>query len=153
MRQISAKLAHKLDKGELGKRADEDVGRIADQGGGAPDIGGEDLGNQKGDGVDFQGDGDLDGHRNHEQHGGDVVQEGGGDGGHHHEDARQDEDIPPGQGIGFVGQPLEQAGLFQDPDDDHHAHEEKDDVQVDGPHGVFEGENEITFYRRFPGYS
>ncbi len=34
------------------------------------------CGHHKGQGVYLQGHGDLDGHRDHQQHGGDVVQEG-----------------------------------------------------------------------------
>ena len=71
-RQVGDELA----EGEAGKGADEDVGRVADDGGGAADVAGKGLGDQKGQGVHLQGDGDLDGHRDHQEHGGDVVQEG-----------------------------------------------------------------------------
>ena len=103
-----------------------------------PDVGGEDLGDQQGQGVDLQGHRNFDGHRDHQQHGGDIVQKGRDHCRDHLEDEGQDKDVAPGQGIGLIGQPLEEAGLFQDPDNDHHAHEQEDDVQVDGPHGVVE---------------
>ena len=73
---------HELAEGQPGIGADEDVGRVADQGGGAADVRGEGLGDQQGQGVDLQGHRDLDGHRQHQQHGGDVVQKGGNDRGH-----------------------------------------------------------------------
>lgn len=88
------------------------MGGVADEGGGAPYIGGKDLRHQEGQGMDLQSDGDLDGHRDHQEHGGDIVQESRGHRGDHHEDGGQDEDVTPGQGVGLVGQPLEHARLF-----------------------------------------
>ena len=129
------------------------LGGIADQGGGAAHIGGEDLGNQQGQGVDLQSHGNFYGHRDHEQHGGDVVQEGRAHRRDHLEDEGQDEDVAPGQGIRLVSQPLEEAGLFQDPDNDHHSHEQENDVQVNGPHGVFKREDEVIFVKGAGGVS
>ena len=142
--------AHRADQGQVldelaegqpGIGADEDVGRVADQGGGAADVRGKGLGDQQGQGVDLQGDRDLDGHRQHQQHGGDVVQKGGDDRGDYLEDERQHKDIAFGQGIGLKGQELKHAGLFHHPHEDHHAHEQEDDVEVDGPHGVVKRED------------
>ncbi len=132
---------HKLAEGQPGIGADEDVGRVADQGGGAADVRGKGLGDQQGQGVDLQGHRDLDGHRQHQQHGGDVVQKGGNDRGHYLEGEGQDKDIAFGHGIGLIGQELEHAGLFHHPHEEHHAHEQEDDVEVDGPHGVVKGDD------------
>ena len=142
------KVGDKLAEGEAGIGADEDVGRVADQGGGAADVRGKGLGNQEGQGVDLQGDRDLDGHRDHQEHGGDVVQKGGNDRGEDLEDEGQDKDIALGPGIGLVGQELEHAGLFHHPHEDHHPQEQEDDVQVDGPHGVVKGEDDKRTCRR-----
>ena len=131
----------KLAEGEAGVGADEDVGRVADQGGGAAHVGGKGLGDQEGQGMDLEGEGDLDGHRDHQEHGGDVVQEGGNHRGEELEDEGEDKDVAPGPGVGLVSQELEHAGLFHHPHEDHHAQEQEDDVQVDGPHGVIKGEN------------
>ena len=49
--QIDGKLA----KGEVGVRADEDIGWVSDQGRRAPHIGGENFGDQEGNRVDLQG--------------------------------------------------------------------------------------------------
>ena len=91
--------------------------------------------------MNLQGDRDLDGHRDHQEHGGDVVQEGRNHRGDDLEDEGQHKDIALGQGIGLVGQELKHPGLFHHPHEDHHAHEQEDDVQVDGPHGVVKGED------------
>ena len=76
MAQIKRQVLDKLAEGQPGIGADEDVGRVADEGGGAADVTGKGLGDQQGQGVDLQGDRDLDGHRQHQEHGGDVVQKG-----------------------------------------------------------------------------
>ena len=60
---------------EPDQRADQDVGRIADQGGGAADVGGEDLGEQEGIGRNLELAGDGQRHRHDQQHGGDVVEQ------------------------------------------------------------------------------
>ena len=146
-RQVGDELA----EGEAGKGTDEDVGRVADDGGGAADVAGKGLGDQKGQGVHLQGDGDLDGHRDHQQHGGDVVQEGRDHRSEELQHKGQDKDVAPGPGIGLVGQELEHAGLFQDPHEDHHAQEQEDDVQVHGAHGVCKGENKIGFVKGAEG--
>ena len=138
---------HKIPEGQVGVGADEDVGRVADEGGGAADVGGEGLRHHEGQGIDLEGHGDLDGHRDHQQHGGDVVQKGRDHCRDDHQNTGQDKDISPGQGISLVGQPLEHAGLLHDPHDDHHGQEQEDDVHVDGRHGVFEGDNEIAFIK------
>ena len=57
-------------------------------------------------------------------------------GGDEHQHARKGIDVAPGQLVGLVGDPLEDPGLLGDPDDDHHGHEQQDDVHVHGLHGV-----------------
>ena len=53
----------------------------------------------------------------------------------------QHKDVAFGQGIGLIGQELKHAGLFHHPHEEHHAQEQEDDVEVDGPHGVVKGDD------------
>jgi hypothetical protein len=55
-------------------RADQDIGRVADQGRGAADIGGEHLGEQKRKGRQLQLLGDYQRDRHHEKNGADIVE-------------------------------------------------------------------------------
>ena len=119
------------------------LGGIADQGRGAADVGGEDLGHEEGDRVDLERQGDLDGDRNDQQHRRDVVEERGGHRGDDHEDRRQREDVAAGELERLVGHPLEDAGLLEHADDDHHGHQQEDHVHVDGADGILEGEDAV----------
>src|SRR5690606_14446903 len=118
-----------------GPAAADDVGRIADEGGGAADAGGEHLGDQIRLGRDAQPVAHHDGDRGDEHDGGDVVQERRGD----RRDGHQHQHQPEGPATGAFGRPdgqvVEHAGLLDDPDDDHHAEQQEDDVPVDA--GVF----------------
>ena len=49
--------------------------------------------------------------------------------------------LPRARAYALIGQELKHAGLFQHPHKDHHAQEQEDDVQVDGPHGVVKGDD------------
>ena len=40
--------------------------------------------------------------------------------------------------------------FFKHPHEDHHTQEQEDDVQVDGAHGVFKGEDKIRTCQRSP---
>ena len=85
-------------EGEADLRADQDVGRIADQGGGAADIGGEDFREQIRVGRDLQRAADGERHRHDQQHRGDVVEEGREHGGgdlQDEQDAGRDAPSPP----------------------------------------------------------
>ena len=138
-------------KVKIGIGADENIGRVADEGGGAADIGGEDLREQEGQGVDLQGPGELDAYRDHQEHGSDVVQKGGKHRGDHLQEDGQDKDIALGPAIGFVRQELEYARLLHHPHKDHHPQEQEDDVQVNGPHGIFERDDEKGLVIGSPG--
>ena len=72
-----------------------------------------------------------------------LSKKGRGEGRNEHQDGRQGKDVPPGQLEGLVGQPLKDPGLLQDPHDDHHGHEQEDDVHVHGVHGVFKGQDGV----------
>jgi hypothetical protein len=139
-----AEVDHKGAEGQAGVGADEDVGRVADEGGGAPHVAGKYLGNEEIQGVHLQGDRDLDGHRDDQQHGGDVVQKGRDHRGEKLQHKGQHKDVAPGPGVGLVGQELEHARFLQNPHEDHHAHEQEDDVHVDGPDGVLIRKDEVA---------
>ena len=66
-----------IHKAQAGGAADHDVGGVADEGGGAADVRGHDLGHEEGDGVDLQHVRDGQRHGADQQHGGHVVQKGG----------------------------------------------------------------------------
>ena len=130
---------HKGAEGQAGVGADEDVGRIANEGGSAPHVTGKGLGDKEVQGVHLEGYGDLDGHRDHQEHGGDVVQKSRDHRGDELEDKGQDEDVPPGPGVSLVGQKLEHPRLLQHPDEDHHPQQQENDVQINSPDGVPKG--------------
>ena len=116
---------------ETGERADQDVGRVADQRGGAADIGGEDLREQERIGRHVELAGDCERHRHDQQHRGHIVEErrehGGGE--------LQQQQNAGGIGLGLLRRPdrerLEHAGAARDRHQDHHAGEEPDGVPVD----------------------
>ena len=118
-------------EGQPDLRADQDVGRVADQRGGAADIGGEDFREQIRVGRHFQRLADRQRDRNDQQHRGDVVEEGrqhrGGD--------LQDEQDAGGMRLGRLRRPdgeiLEHAGAARDRHQDHHAGQQADGVPVD----------------------
>ena len=135
----------------MGVAADQDIGRIADEGGGAADVGGENLRDQEGERVDLQGHGELYAHRDDQQHGGDIVEKSRNHRGDDLQKHRQDKDIAPGPAVGFIGHELEYPRFLQGPHKDHHPQEQEDDVQVDGPHGVFEGNDKKRLVEGSPG--
>ena len=71
------------------------------------------------------------GHRCDEQHAGDVVEDRRDGGADQHQQDQQ----PVGMPAGLPGRPqcqeLEEPGLLEDADDDHHPEEQEDDVPVD----------------------
>ena len=75
------------------------------------------LREQQGHRVDLQGQRNFNGHRNHQQHGGDIVQKRRSNCGDRHEDGGKDEDVAPRRLKGLIGHPLEHPGLFQDADE------------------------------------
>src|SRR5690606_17490811 len=114
-----------------GPAADDDVERVADEGGGAADVGGEHLRDQVGLGRDPQPVAHHQADRRDEHDGGQAVEERGGD----RRDGHQHQHQPVRPAAAALGRPdgqvVERAGLHADPDDDHHAEEQEDDVPVD----------------------
>jgi len=80
---------HEIVKREPDLRADHDVGRIADQGGGAADVGGENLADQERIGRNFELLGDGEGDRNDQQDRRHVVEKRGK---HRRRDLQQQQD-------------------------------------------------------------
>ena len=115
---------------QTGTAADDDVGRVADQGRRTADVGGEDLGDQERHRIDVEPITHQEGDRGHQQHRGHVVQERRGQRGDQHE---QDHHSQRGA-LGPLGRPdgqeLEHPGLPQHADDDHHAQQQEDHVPV-----------------------
>ena len=117
---------------------DQDVGRVADQGRRAADVGRHHHGQKEGGPVDPEPPRHLRGHRVGEDHGGDVV-----------EDRRQHAGEPqdqPRRPAGIAARALEQAvdrpgkdvGGLEHADQRHHGEQQQDDVEVDGLLGRFE---------------
>jgi hypothetical protein len=115
---------------KAGGRTDDDVRGIADEGGGAADVGGEDLGEEEGVGRHPELLGDDKGYRRDEQDCGDVVEQGRDQGRHQRE---QGED-GPGPPLGRLGRPdrqiLEHAAFAGDGDQQHHADEQRQRVEI-----------------------
>jgi hypothetical protein len=86
---------------------------------------------------DFNRDGDDEEHRRH------VIEEGRSDGRDKHQDRSEDDDVSSCDLIGLVGEPLEDPRLLHDPHNDHHGHQQEDDVHVDGLPGVLEADDPV----------
>ncbi len=112
------------------RRADHDVGRIADEGRRAPDIGSEYFGEQERVGVEMQFLGDQQGHRCDQQHRGHVVEQRGEHGGHH----RKHQQDAPGARLhlfrGPYGDVLEYPATAGDGHDHHHARQQSQGVEI-----------------------
>jgi hypothetical protein len=130
---------------EAGAAADDDVGRVTDEGRRPADVGREDLGDQVGLRRDVEPVADHDGDRGHQHDDRDVVQQRGRDGGDGHQHHHQ----PVGPPAGALGGPdreeVEQAGLLDDADDDHHTEQQEDDVPVDA---LVRGEEDLRARRQ-----
>jgi hypothetical protein len=116
---------------EPGERADHDIGRIADQGCSAADIGREYFREQERirRDVELLGDGERYWHdQEHRRH---VVEQRGHDGGG---ELQQQQDAG-GTGLGLLrrpyGQIFEHAGAARDRHQDHHAGKQPDGVPID----------------------
>ena len=124
-------------EGEADLRADDDVGRVADQRGGAADVGGHDLGEQVRVGRHLQRLRHRDGDRHHQEHGGDVVEQRRQ---HRGRELQQQQDAA-GMRLGRARGPhrheLEHAGAARDRHQDHHAGEQAERVPVDALDGLF----------------
>ena len=122
---------------EPGGRADEDVGRVADQGRGAADVRGEDLADQVREGRDLEGPRDRERHRREQHHRRHVVEDGRQDGGQEREDDQQPEGLTSREVDRVAGHVLEEAGLAEPTGQDHHPGQQEDDVEVDRREGFF----------------
>lgn len=114
------------------------LGGVADQGGRPADVGGQHLGHHDGRRMDAEGQRDLDADRRHEEHHRRVVQHSRRDARNADEAGCDHEGIPPGQAKGLKGQPLENARLAHDGHEDHHRHQQKDDVEINERNGPLE---------------
>ena len=122
-----------VHEGQAGARvgADQHVGRIADQGGGAADIGRHHHGQEEGRAVDPEPPRHLRRHRIGEDHGRDVVEDG-------RQHAGEPDDQPRGAArIAAraleqpVDRPGEDVGGLEHADQRHHGEQQQDDVEVD----------------------
>ena len=123
-------VGHKVQEAEPGGTADHDVGGVADEGGGAADVGGHDLGDEEGDRAGLQHVGDGQGHGADEEHRGDVVQKPG----EHRCDDTQQEHQGPGPALGDLGcldgNVFKDAGVLDDRYEKHHTDENADGIDV-----------------------
>ena len=121
---------------EADERADENVGRVADQRRRAPDIGSKHLGEQERVGWDVKLLGDRERHRHDQQHRRHVVEQRGYHGGG---DLQQQKDAG-GVRLRFLRRPdreiFEHPGAAGDRHQDHHAGEQPDRVPVDALEGL-----------------
>ena len=76
---MGARWARKSLKRQARPAGDDDVGRVADEGGGSADVGGHRLGDQERHRRQTEPVAHQQRHRGDEQHRGDVVQQGRGD--------------------------------------------------------------------------
>ena len=112
-------------------RADQYVGRIADQGRGAADIRSEDLGKQERIRRQFQFLGDHQRHRHDQKNRAHVVEDRREDRGRelqHEQDAGRVRPHPLRRGDGEI---LKQPRAARDRDQDHHAGQEPDRIPID----------------------
>ena len=116
---------------EPGQRADQNIGRVADQRRGAADVGGEHFGEQKRIGRDVEFLGDRERHRHDQEHRRDIVEERG----EHRRGELQHQQDAGGARLDPLRRPdrqiLEQPGPPRDRDQDHDAGEKADGIPVD----------------------
>ena len=124
-------------EGEPDLRANDDVGRIADQRGGAADVRGHDFGEQERVGRHLQRIGDGERHRHDQQHRSDVVEQR-----RQHRGGKLQEQHDAGRmRFGRPCRPhrheFEHAGAARHRNQDHHAGEKAECVPVDAFDGLF----------------
>ena len=137
---MGARDLEKVRVGDGGEAADQHVLRVAGEGGDAADVGRHGDGEQVGDRIALEGRGDFGDQRGEDQADGVVHEEGGehgGDGGDRGE---------KGEGVmGMLDHPLadegEKSGDAEVRDDDHHAEEKHDGIEIDRSEGLVEGED------------
>ena len=139
---------NEIHKGQLQRRADKNVRRIADEGCRSADVGSEDFQNQIGIGVDFKFAGNLEGNRRNQQNRGNVVQKGRENRsykGQHNQQAA-------GIGADFFGAPdgykLEHTRFLGNADNRHHADQKRNSVEIDTLKGGFLCQNTRKNHQR-----
>ena len=115
---------------EAGGGADDDVRRVADQGRRAADVGGEDLDEEERVGRELELLGDHQGDRRDEQHGGDVVEQRRDHRGDHGEQGHDRRRMAPRQLGRQDRQVLEHAAAPRQRDQQHHADEQRQRVEI-----------------------
>ena len=120
-------------KDEAGARigADQHVGRIADQRGGAADVGRHHHGQEEGRAVDLEPPRHLRRHRIGEDHGGDVVQDRRQHAGEPDDEPRRPAGIAARALEQAVDRPGEDVGGLEHADQRHHREQQQDDVEID----------------------
>ena len=124
------RIQNKVGKTQTGRTADHDVGGVADQGAGAADVGGHNLGQQERHRVDVQNLSNCNGHRADQQHRGHVIQKGGEHRGDDGKDRQNGHGLAPGQLGRPDGDVLKQARALYHGHKEHHTNQDPDGVQV-----------------------
>jgi hypothetical protein len=124
-----------VHEGEAGARVgpDQHVGRIADQGRRAADVGGHHHGQEEGGAVDAKAPRNLGRHRVGEDHRRDVVEHRRQHAGEPDDEDRAAARIAARTLEQPVGQPGKDVGGLEHADQRHHGEQQQDDVEVDRP--------------------
>jgi hypothetical protein len=128
---IGARLARKSRNENPVAPRYQKVRGVSDQRGGAADVGGHHLGDQKRKGRDVQRVGEQEAHRDDEQDDREVREEGREQGGHRSQVSEDEEGTPAGELGGLDCDVVEEADLLRLADDDHHPEEEAERREVD----------------------
>lgn len=139
----NAGVGDEIRKAQPRGAANHNIGGVADQGGGAADVGGHDLGHEEGNGVDPQHAGNGQGHGADEEHCGHIVQEGGQNSGDQSEQHHQRPGPALGDFRGLNGNVFKDAGVFDHGHEKHHADQD--------PQGVEVHIGKAGFHRQNPG--
>ena len=130
-----------VDERVARRRADHDVGRVADERRRAADVGGHDLGEEERHRVDVEQAAHRDGHRPDEQDRRHVVEQGRE---HRGQADEQHHDVPGvalREARALDGEVLEDAREPHHGDEEHHAQEHAERVEVDVLHSRVEADH------------
>ena len=136
----TAAVEEKVQKAHVGIRAQHDGGGVAHQGGRALQVGGHRDADDKGHGVGLELFADLQGDGGHHQHGGHVVHKGRDDAGKQGQGHRGHLDV----GHLLHDEVGQEGGHFAVDEQLHQAHgagDHQQDVEVDGPQDLVEGQH------------
>ena len=128
-----------VDEGVARRRADHDVGRVADQRRRAADVGGHDLGEEERHRVDVEQAAHRDGHGADEQDRRHVVEQGREQRGQADEEHHDVPGVALREPRALDGEVLEDARELHHGDEEHHAQKDAERVEVDVAHGLVEG--------------